>query len=393
MEDVQTYLNIFKPTPVFEWNYRSKADLNINQGGTSSGKTYSILQVLLLLAITNPRTDTLIVGQDMPNLKIGPIKDFKKILEQPLLKASIKKYNATDKKYLLYNGSTIQFKSIKTQQDAKSGKRDFLFVNEANGIPLPIFKELYVRTERQTFIDYNPTAPFWAHNNYIGTTGVNTFFSNYKHNPFVSERIVRKIEAYKKDDPMRWKVYGLGLTGAIEGVIFDKIRWIDKFPAAIEQQYYGMDFGYANDPTTLVRSGRLFGELYAELLLYEKGLNAKMIAEHVQPLHLDPFSSIHCDSADPRLRDDIAAHGVSIMSVAKPGLEASIMKLTEEPVINIVANRLFKFEQQNYTWQFNNRTGEFTNKPIDKHNHIWDALRYSMEAMNGGGAIISTSYF
>lgn len=383
--------NIFEPSPVFLWNLQSEAEICINQGGTSSGKTYSIMQALIIKAITNKMLRILVVGQDMPNLRIGPMQDFEIILQNPLLAGSIKEVSKRDNKYIFFTGSFIQFKTIKTEQDAKQGKREILFVNEANGIPFPIFDQLNVRTTERTFIDYNPTAPFWAHD-LIGTEGVDTFFSNFEHNPFVSPKIIKKILRYYDTDPMRWKVYGLGQTGQVEGVIFENVNWIDSFPEGCKKISYGMDFGFADDPTTLVKTGWYAGQLFAELLLYEHQIGVEELKEKCKDLNLNRYTQINCDHNTALIRY-LKSGGLNVREAAKgPGSINVGIKLLQSQKINIVANRHFKEEQQKYTYKYDSKKGRYSNVPIEEYNHIWDATRYSVGAKKKGRSVVASGH-
>ena len=141
---------MFKASELFTWNYEATEDIVINQGGTSSGKTYSIMQALCSIAVRE-KANILVVGQSIPNLKVGAMTDMATIIESSeQLKALIKGFNKTDRIYDFVSGSTIQFKSFQDYQDAKSGKRDYSFFNEVNGIPKPIFDEIHMRTRLRT---------------------------------------------------------------------------------------------------------------------------------------------------------------------------------------------------------------------------------------------------
>jgi phage terminase large subunit len=148
---------------LFRQNYASTAHVVINQGGSSSGKTYAIEQVLFCLACQTSKLVITVVGQDIPNLKAGAIRDALNIYHtSPTLQAIVKSYNKTDRIFEFSNGSIIEFKSYDNAQDAKSGKRDYLFVNEANGISWDVYTELALRTKQRVFIDYNPNSGFWV---------------------------------------------------------------------------------------------------------------------------------------------------------------------------------------------------------------------------------------
>jgi phage terminase large subunit len=215
---------------VFYANYNSRAKIIVNQGGSSSGKTYSILQVLCIRAIES-RSRITIVGQDIPNLKVGAMRDLGNIInDTPFFAKHIDKYNASDRIYYFTNGSFIEFKSYENAQDAKSGKRDYAFFNEVNGIREDIFNEIYWRSNKQVFKDYNPTAEFWVHENLIGQPEVELIISDHRHNPFVDNSIREKLEALKDKDFNLWKINARGYTGKLEGLIYMNWVTIDEIP-------------------------------------------------------------------------------------------------------------------------------------------------------------------
>ena len=207
-----------KTNPVFYWNYETDADVVINQGGTSSSKTFSILQVLFLKAIETAGIVITVCGQDIPNLKRGAIRDAKNIVATtPEISQHVKSYNGTDKIYNFNNGSIIEFTSYDDWQDAKNGKRDYLFVNEANGVEYEVYHELQVRTRKQVFIDYNPNTAFWVHDKLIPYIGdpqspmkIVRFISNYTHNKFLDSVTIKRIEAMKEDANL-WRAKSLEL--------------------------------------------------------------------------------------------------------------------------------------------------------------------------------------
>lgn len=364
-------------SPVFSWNYRAKERVVINQGGTSSGKTYSILQVILLKCLKEKKVTT-IVGQDIPNLKKGALRDFERILDNNDLWRLIDKHNKTDRTFHLQNGSVLEFTSYKDEQDSKSGKRDLLFVNEANGVPYGVYNQLAMRTNDQIFIDYNPTARFWAHDELMGYDGVVVFYSNYTHNPFVDESIVKHILTYKERDPESWLVYGLGKTGNIRGLVYRNVNYVDKFPKECRKVCYGLDFGFTNDPTALVRIGELHGELYGEQLIYNLGMTNQDISRELSRLKVNPKEEIFADSAEPKSIAEIRSDGWNIKPAAKGRDSVNHgITLMKQFNLNITADSTdWKKEQSNYKWK--EKDGVSYNQPIDNWNHCWDAARYAV---------------
>ncbi len=225
----------FKTSKLFDFNFKEPdgKQLTINQGGTSSGKTYSILQVLFIKGFLNAGCKITVCGQDIPNLKKGAIRDSKTIYNSSeFVQSIIANYNKSDRIYEFKNGSILEFTSYDDSQDAKNGKRDYLFINEANGVDYEIFKELYQRTSKHTWIDYNPTGEFWVHEHqFLQRPNVRFIKSNFSHNPFIDDNIKEKILAYEPTpdnvkngtaDAYMWDVYGLGNMGILEGVLFPK---------------------------------------------------------------------------------------------------------------------------------------------------------------------------
>jgi phage terminase large subunit len=376
----------FDISPIFAWNYNCDKQIVINQGGSSSGKTYSLLQLLLVKAQETPNQIITVVGQDVPNLKVGAIRTFETIVSSnPFFTQMIKAVNRTDKIYHLHNGSKIEFKSFADEQDAKGGRRDYLFVNEANGISYDIFDQLNIRTSKQVFIDYNPSSPFWAHSELMGRKDVQFFRSWYIHNINLSKQIIGKIEAYR-DNPSyaeKWRVYGLGKTGKTEGVIFKHVNWLTTFPEDVKRISYGMDFGFTNDPTTLVKCGLSDGELFAERWMYEHGMTTNDIHKALQDLRVSPKDSIYADSADPKTIKELKLLGWNIRG-AKKGADSirhGIDNIKKYNALNIVNCKHWKMEQISYIWGVDKKTSKPTNKPIDNYNHLWDALRYGIQGL------------
>ena len=92
-------------TILFKHNYVSTAHIVINQGGTNSGKTYAIEQVLFCLACQTAKQVITVVGQDIPNLKAGALRDAITIYESEVIRSAIRNYNKSDRIFEFYNGS------------------------------------------------------------------------------------------------------------------------------------------------------------------------------------------------------------------------------------------------------------------------------------------------
>ena len=250
------------------------------EGGTYSSKTYSVLQALLYIA--SVCTESLlisIVSESLPHLKLGAMKDFFSILDEP--KENNKFFHLTESRYSRpeWKG-TIEFFGADSEGKAIGPRRDILFINEGNNIPWETARHLDTRTEMFTIVDWNPTSLFWAHE-YWKDDGRNA----YSHSTYedargvIPQEKIDDIEAYRDKDPNWWRIYGLGELGKIEGLVYPYFEQIKELPEG--RYFYGLDFGFSNDPTVLTKNVIIGENLYSQELIYETGLMNDVLAERM----------------------------------------------------------------------------------------------------------------
>lgn len=385
---------MFAVTPVFDANEKSTAKIVINQGGTSSSKTYSIMQLLFKKAVYEKGIVVTVTGESIPNLKKGAYRDSETIYSlSPFLRSQIESWNKTERIIYFKNGSIIEFVSNLDEQSAKNGKRDYLFCNEANGISWLIFFQLAIRTRKQIFIDYNPNAPFWAHDNLIGTdpstnelsATVQLIISDHRHNTFLTEDEHRKIEGIK--DKQLWLVYARGKTGNITGLIFPEWQKIpdEQFHKLFigedgkpngQQFFGGLDFGYTNDPTAGVKIVRIGETIYIHEICYTPGIAPIQMKQLFYSHGFTNNIPIYCDH-DPDNISQLRRLGVLALPARKGqgSVNAGIVKLKEFKVFYTASSVNLDEERRRYTWINNQATGKATNTPIDQWNHLIDAAR------------------
>ncbi|MES2807044.1 MAG: terminase large subunit [Bacteroidota bacterium] len=369
-------MNDNKASVVFKLNYTARSHIVINQGGTSSGKTYAIEQALFCLAAEKEKQVITVVGQDIPNLKAGALRDAQHICEQmPALKQLIKNYNKTDRIFEFHNGSIIEFKSYANAQDAKSGKRDYLFINEANGIKWDTYQELALRTKTRIFIDYNPNAEFWVHDYLIGKPDVELIISDHRHNPFLDKQMAARIEGI--DDPEKWKVYARGLTGKVEGLVFNNWHICDDIPKNARLISVGLDFGFTNDQTGCIEVYTQNGELWIDELFYETGLTNTDVSKRLALAGVSKKTEIVADSAEPKSIEELWRLGWHI-TAAKKGADSvnNSIDILKRYTLNITRRSAnLRNELGRYKWKVD-RGGRSLNQPVDTFNHLIDPLRY-----------------
>lgn len=272
-------LDMFNASPVFLANYNATKKIVVNQGGTSAGKTYSIMQVLFTKAIYFPNSVTTVVGCDIPMLKKGALRDAHKIVrESDELRQYIKEYNKSDRIFYFRNGSMMEFSSFDNEQDARGGRRDFLYINECNSVDYLTYWQLAIRTSKQIFLDYNPSYKFYVHQKILPLPEAQLIISDHRHNPFIPQALHDEIEGIQ--DPELFKVYARGLTGQVKGQIF-RFKKVDKVPTLTVKDSdgkerreelpfgFGMDIGYTTDKTTIVKVSMNGKDHYYQELLYK----------------------------------------------------------------------------------------------------------------------------
>lgn len=376
--------NPFRVNHLFKKNFEipEGKDLTVNRGGTSSGKTYSIMQVLILTAYKEPGVIITVVGQDIPNLKKGAIRDLFTILNtSEFCQAIIKYYNKTDRILHFKNGSIIEFNSYDNEQDAKNGKRDYSFFNEVNGVPYEVFEAIYVRTKVHTWVDFNPSGEFWLSDKKIEQRdNVRTIKSTYEHNPFLDQSIIEKILSYEPTpenisngtaDEYRWKVYGKGEYAPLEGAIlkrWERGKFDDSLPYV-----FGLDWGWT-DPFTLTKIAvdSKKKKLYIKQICYA----TEMSMVNIQRVISDNCSTddlIVCDSSEPLNINQLRSEGFNaVAAYKKPGIVVQRLRWLQEYLLVLDDSPDVEFELNNYIW--NDKRAEV---PIDKYNHSIDGIGYA----------------
>lgn len=369
---------LFDVLPLYVANRDSRKRTKINQGGTSSGKTYSIMQLLFVRAMEQYGRVITVVGQDIPNLKKGAYRDAKTIWNKSeVLQRWFPKVNEGERIFYCINGSIIEFTSYKDAQDAKSGKRNILFINEANGIPFEIFWQLYIRTSDEVFIDYNPSARFWVHEKMLNRNDVQLIISDHRQNHFLTDERHAMIENI--DDDELWKVYARGATGAISGLIFPRFNVVEELPPREEwkMSVYCLDFGFTNDPTALEHLVLAHGEIWTDELLYNTGMTNPMIAEKAKAAGVTRHDTIVADSAEPKSIAELRHLGLTVEPCVK-GADSITngIDILSRYTWNVTRRSTgARRELLNYKWKVT-KDGIQTNVPIDCFNHAIDAIRY-----------------
>ncbi len=360
-------------------------------GGTRSGKTYSILQVFICQLLGEEQrgdapTINSVVSETYPHLKRGAIRDFKAIM-QGFGYWHSENWSETDKIYRFANGSVLEFFSADNAGKVYGSARCRLFLNEAQHIDWETARQLFVRTSGLIVIDYNPTHEFWAMTRIENKDNCIRIHSTYRDNEFLTAAQVREIED-QRGDKNWWKVFGEGEVGTLDGLIYE-FDLCDALPPVSEgdrlTEVQGLDFGFTNDPTARVQvvADARVKEMWVRERCYRTHMRNADIVDDLRGDGVGRYVPIYADCAEPKSIADIASAGFRVEPCDKDApvrseklrfqlqwMQGWKMHFTKDSV-NLI------HEARNYCW-LKDANGNPTNTPIDKYNHLLDALRYAV---------------
>ena len=377
---------MFRKTTAIRKILNLKKRIKIIQGGTSAGKTFGILPVLIDKAARHEGIEISVVAETIPHLRRGALKDFLKIMKWTG-RFFEDRFNKSLLRYEFANGSVIEFFSADDSSKLRGARRDILYINECNNVTFDSYNELAIRTRKEVYLDFNPSNEFWVHKELKDEPDSDFLILTYKDNEALDQSIIDQIEKNKEKAKTSsywanwWKVYGEGQLGMLEGVVFSNWKTIDTIPQEAKLLGIGLDFGYTNDPTAIIEIYNYNGQRIVNEVAYQTGLLnsdiARMLPKHV---------IVYADSSEPKSIDEIKRHGVTIKGVTK-GKDSinygiDVMQRNEY-LVTANSQNLIK-ELRAYVWD-TDKQGNRLNKPIDFNNHAIDAFRYhEMETLGIG---------
>ena len=399
----------FKPTTTL-WRIKTllKNDSNVFvvSGGQGSGKTISILMLIIDYASRNEKKKISIISSELSKMKKTVIKDFLDIMRDWNM-INLGRWNISENTFTFNNGTFIDFLGLDVHDVGKGMRRDLVYFNEANKLKLEAYRQVASRS-KLNIIDFNPDSYFWGHdlisdNNFINTT--------FRENEYLPKSEVNAIldyynKGYNEDGTIKneywanvWRVYGLGEIGSIEGRIFthfQKITYNDYLTKPFKT-VYAIDFG-KNDPTAIIEGkfDRAFNNLYVNELNYasENQIMMNLSDFDKQKLNSEPNGGVVvylltklgvpkdaflvCDSARPDHILTLRRFGWEYAyGIDKPkgSIMHGISQLQATNVFYTENSNNLDFEYQNYRYK-KDRLGVIDDEAEDDNNHLMDALRY-----------------
>jgi phage terminase large subunit len=386
------------------------------QGGSSAGKTFGIIPILIDKACKSSGLEISIVSESIPHLRKGALKDFLKIM-RATGRFIPERFNKTLLQYTFGNGSYIEFFSADQEGKVRGPRRNILYINECNNLKFDTYHQLAIRTSDEVWLDYNPSAEFWVHEELLNDEDSELLILTYKDNEALSDSITKEIEKARAkgfhypDLPVEklfkesniknkkwsnwWKVYGLGLTGVLEGVIYSNWQQVATIPEDAECLGYGLDFGFSNDPAAMVGVYRYNGTIYVDEIVYQTGTLNKDLIEIMKAKGVKRNATIYADSAEPKSIAEIQKAGFDCRPCykAKDHKGHGIQLIQGLDMWNVTSDSVNMIKElRGYLWA-QDKEGNKLNKPEDGNDHACDALLYIMnEVLNLRGVYKSHSF-
>lgn len=403
------------------------------EGSSRSSKTWGGVDTIIWICTEVETNCTINIYRETYNeFKTTLYDDFKRRLDDFGLPNKF--HDAEDVKSFKIGDNKIFFLGCDKVGKAHGGGCDYAFFNEAMQIPQRIFKQVIMRCRKFWWMDYNPSfTDHWVFNSVVTRKDVGFLRTTFLDNHYISDK--EKIEILASEpwlpnsyevedgqliynylpitkhnqppphptnvengtaDDFHWKVYGLGLRGAMKGVIFEHITWIDEFPDVAYT--YGNDFGFTADPNAFGRYAEDENNIWAELLIYQPIETPEELAATYDALGIEKDLPIACDSSDKYTGENKGTvemvrglQDLGYTEAFKISKTKSVMYWLlsmKKKKIHVVKNDLWihvKKERENY--KFKEVNGILINQPVDKWNHFFDMIRYNHIAHNSGLSI------
>jgi phage terminase large subunit len=373
--------------------------IRVVRGGQGAGKTIAILILLINHASSKPDREVLIISAELTKMRLTVIKDFVKIMK--LLGLFDERRFIAGTLYRFPNGSFVKFIGLDKQDVGKGLRCDVAYFNEVNKCDAESYRQVASRAGK-VYADYNPDAEFFLDRDVIGRADCDFIQLTFEDNEELAQAERDEILNYHRlgyhtDGTVKnsywaniWKVYGLGEVGSLHGVVFTNWSVIDTLPPEAKRIGFGMDFGYTNDPTTIVAAYEWNGQRIYDEVTYQTGLLNGDIAAILKANGFTRSDAGYADSADPKSIDEVNRYGYSIKPVTKgpDSIAFGIGIMQEQPFMVTKRSTNAIKELNAYSWD-TDKDGNTMNRPIDAHNHFIDAARYfeMMRVMGKPGKI------
>lgn len=395
---------------------KAQQKTQIFYGGSSSGKSFFLAQRVIIDVLQG--RNYLIVRNVGSTIRYSVYNQLCKTINDMGVAHLFKFTGSNFAITCLANGRQILFSGLDDVEKLKSitpsvGILTDVWIEEATEVKYEAYKQLTKRLrgiesdreeqipKRITF-SFNPVMQtHWIYKEFFGVwdDSKNKYEdedllivkTTYKDNSFLAPDDIRSLENEK--DKYFYEVYTLGNWGILGKVIFRNWRVEDLSDriSTFDKIYNGLDFGYSDDPNAFIKVhvDQAQKKIYVFDEMYKAGMQNDELIEELRPRLNGQY--VTCDSSEPKSIDELVRNGIRALPAVKgkDSVNFGIDFLSRFEIIIDVSCQNFKNEIQVYHWE-EDKYGNALRRPVDKDNHLIDALRYAVESLMVGAMATST---
>jgi phage terminase large subunit len=377
---------VIKVPPKFS-TLSKAARYHVFYGGRGSAKSHSIARYLICAALSEPLK--ILCTRELQN-SIGD--SVHKLLVDLIVNHNLESwFTIKNNEIDVYNGGQFIFKGLAHNIDSIKSTEgvDICWIEEADKVSQSSW-DILIPTIRKPasriLISFNPnrlTDPVYQ--KFVVNQAPDAIVTEVTHadNPHFPDVLKREMEYCKAVDYDKYlHIWEGKLRTHSEALVFNRKYVVEEFEAPPgETLRYGADWGFAKDPTTLVRcfvSGR---NLYVDYEVYGHGIELTELDALFRHVPNSDRWPILADNARPETISYMKNQGWKIDAAPKwqgsveDGLE--FMRSFEKIIIHPRCKNTIK-EFSNYSYKVDKRTGEVLPLVEDDNNHTIDAIRYAL---------------
>jgi len=360
----------------------SRSKITVVQGGQGASKTFSILMLLINHCSNVEGREVLILSAELTKMRLTVIKDFVKIMRMYGIYQDSRFISGT--LYRFPNGSFIKFIGLDKSDVGKGLRSDVAYFNEVNKIDSETYRQVASRAKK-VYADFNPDAEFFIHKEVIPREDCDfiklTFLDNEQLDSGERDEILRYKElgynsageVLNKYWANKWRVYGLGEVGSIDGAVFERWESIE-MPSDARLLYYGCDFGYATSKFAVLGVYNWNGRIVLKEFVYKTNLTNQQGAEEFKRVGYNG-GVVYCDYAEPKSIRELQIEGIQAVKCgSKQDIKAfAIQNLNKDLFYVDSASENLQKELRYYVYD------EKTGKPRKTNeDHLMDAMLYAI---------------
>ena len=360
----------------------SRKKITVVQGGQGASKTFSILMLLINHASSKEGREILILSSELTKMRLTVIKDFVKIMQMFGIYRDSKFIAGT--LYRFPNGSFIKFIGLDKSDVGKGLRSDVAYFNEVNKIDSETYRQVASRTKK-VYADFNPDAEFFIHTEIVTREDCDFIKLTFQDNEQLDEGERNEILRYKelgydsqgnivnKYWANKWRVYGLGEVGGIDGAIFERFETI-KMPEDARLLYYGCDFGFATSKFAVLGIYNWNGRKVLKQFVYKTELTNQQGAKE---LKMNGYNGgvVYCDSAEPKSIRELQIEGIQAVKCdSKQDIKTFAIQSLNEDLFYVDENSKDLIDELRY-YVYDEKTGKAQKSNKD---HLMDAMLYAI---------------